>query len=82
VVDANDAAIAAGVATGIQFSPVNGEQLGVAIDRTLALWKDRVRWRRLQARAMATDVGWRQPAKRYASLYRELVASRGLSGRH
>jgi starch synthase len=77
VVDANEFATAAGVGTGIQFAPVNGEQLGFAIERTLALWKNPVRWRRLQARAMATDVGWRQSAKRYANLYRELVASRG-----
>jgi starch synthase len=41
------------------------------------LWKEPVLWRRLQARAMATDVSWRHPAKRYANLYRELVASRG-----
>ncbi len=77
VVDGNDVAIAAGVATGFQFAPVNGEQLAFAIDRALALWKKPVLWRRLQARAMTTDVGWRQPAKRYANLYRELVASRG-----
>jgi starch synthase len=77
VVDANDVAIAAGVATGFQFAPANAEHLAFAIDRALALWKDPVVWRRLQARAMATDVGWRHPANRYASLYRELVASRG-----
>jgi starch synthase len=77
VVDANDVAIAAGVATGFQFAPANGEHLAFAIDRALALWKDHALWRRLQTRAMATDVGWRHPAKRYASLYRELVASRG-----
>lgn len=77
VVDANDVAIAAGVATGFQFAPANGEHLAFAIDRVLALWKDPALWRRLQARAMATDVGWRHPAKRYASLYRELAASRG-----
>lgn len=77
VVDANDVAIAAGVATGFQFLPANGEHLAFAIDRALALWKEPVLWRRLQARAMATDVSWRHPAKRYANLYRELVASRG-----
>jgi starch synthase len=75
VVDGNDVAIAAGVATGFQFAPVNGEQLAFAIDRALALWRKPVLWRRLQARAMTTDVGWRQPAKRYANLYRELVAA-------
>ena len=76
VVDANDVAIAAGVATGVQFSPVNAEQLAFAIGRTLALWKDPVLWRRLQARAMVTDVSWRHSAQQYAQLYRELVASR------
>jgi starch synthase len=75
VVDANDAAIEAGVATGMQFAPVNGDQLAFAIGRTLVLWKDQARWRRLQARAMATDVSWRHPAQQYARLYRELVGS-------
>jgi starch synthase len=76
VVDANDAAVAAGVATGFQFSPVTSEQLAFAIGRALALWKDQSRWRRLQARAMATDVSWRHSAQQYAKLYRDLVASR------
>ena len=76
VVDANDAAVAAGVATGVQFAPVNREQLAFAIARAHALWRDPVKWRRLQARAMATDVSWRHPAQQYARVYRELVAGR------
>ena len=76
VVDANDAAVASGVATGIQFFPVTSEQFVLAIARTLELWKDPPRWRRLQARAMATDVSWRHSARQYARLYRELVGSR------
>jgi starch synthase len=76
VVDANDAAVASGVATGVQFFPVTAEQLAFAIRRTLALWKNPPRWRRLQARAMATDVSWQHSAQQYAKLYRELVASR------
>jgi starch synthase len=76
VVDANDAAIAAGVATGLQFSPVTSEQLAFALGRALALWKDQATWRRLQARAMAADVSWRHSAQQYARLYRELVAAR------
>jgi glycogen synthase len=31
-------------------------------------------WRRVQVRAMFTDVSWARPARRYATLYRELVA--------
>src|SRR4030095_12771414 len=37
VVDANDSAIAAGVATGFQSSPVTSEQLAFAIARAVAL---------------------------------------------
>jgi starch synthase len=74
VIDANDAALAGGVGTGIQFAPVTRTALEMALERTLALWRDRAVWRRLQTRAMACDVGWTRPARRYAALYRDLVA--------
>jgi len=74
VVDASDVALAAGAATGVQFAPVTRTMLELAIGRTLALQRDRTLWRRLQSRAMATDVGWNRPAKRYAALFRDLAA--------
>jgi starch synthase len=74
VIDANEAALAAGTGTGVQFAPVTRAALEMALERTLALWRDRTAWRRLQSRAMACDVGWLRPAQRYAALYRELVA--------
>ena len=74
VVDASDVALARGAGTGVQFSPVTRAMLELAIGRTLALWRDHSLWRRLQAHAMATEVGWRRPAKRYAAMFRELVA--------
>ena len=74
IIDANDAALAAGVATGIQFAPVTAAAIELALERALALFRDAGAWRRLQARGMAADVGWTQPARRYAALYRELVA--------
>jgi starch synthase len=76
IVDANEMALAAGAGTGVQFSPVSPEMLALAIDRTSALWRDRPVWRGMQRRAMAVDVGWHRPARHYAALYRELVASR------
>ena len=76
IIDANEMALAAGVATGIQFAPVTRGNLELAIGRGLALARDRALWRRLQGRAMATDVGWTRPAKRYAALFRELAARR------
>jgi starch synthase len=73
VIDANEAALAAGVATGVQFAPVTATGLEAAITRTLALWREPHAWRRLQANGMATDVGWDRPAAQYAALYRTLV---------
>ncbi|HYQ99726.1 MAG TPA: glycogen synthase GlgA [Casimicrobiaceae bacterium] len=76
VIDANEMALASGAGTGVQFSPVTREQLELAIARTLALARNRATWRHLQTRAMATDVSWARPARRYATLYRELVPAR------
>jgi starch synthase len=76
VVDANEMALAAGAGTGVQFAPVTAEQLLFAVQRVGALARDRAQWRRIQHRAMTTDVGWTRPARRYAALYRELVPHR------
>jgi len=76
VVDANAANLATGVATGVQFSPVTREQLEIALERTLALWRDPRQWRQLQARGLHTDVGWSQSAKHYAQLFRDLASAR------
>jgi starch synthase len=73
VIDANEMAVAAGVATGIQFAPVSGEGLDVALRRTEALFGNKPAWRRMQANAMQVDVSWRNPARRYAELYRQLA---------
>lgn len=77
VIDANDAALADGVATGIQFAPVTVEALTDALERAVVLWRDRPRWRALQGRGMTRRVGWSARAVEYARLYRELVAARG-----
>jgi len=76
VIDANDAALSAGVATGIQFSPVTSEALDVALHRLLALWRDRPAWERVQQNGMAAEVSWRGPANRYVALYKSILADR------
>ncbi len=53
VIDANEAALAAGVATGIQFWPATTEALEVGLHRLLALWRDRPAWERVQRNGMA-----------------------------
>lgn len=76
VVDANEMAIATGVATGVQFTPVTSPMLAAALVKTRALYADRAVWRNLQINGMTTDVSWRLPAQHYAKLYRDLLASR------
>jgi starch synthase len=77
IIDANEMALAGGVATGFQFSPPSVEVLGGALRRALALFKDKQAWRELQINGMKTDVSWRGPAHHYAAIYRELIAARG-----
>ncbi len=74
VIDANEMALAAGVATGIQFAPGSAEMLANGIRRTASLFRTADAWRKMQQMGMATDVSWRRPANRYATLYRELVS--------
>lgn len=81
VIDANEAAVAAGVATGFQFNPGSVEDLYNAIDRALTTFENTRSWRRLQTQAMRTDFGWGRSADRYARLYRQLVRNRAGSER-
>jgi len=76
VIDANEAALTAGVATGIQFSPATPEALEEALRRLMALWRNRPVWQRMQRNAMAAEVSWRGPAAHYAALYDSLQAER------
>src|SRR6185437_2765798 len=58
VIDANEAAVDAGVATGVQFSPITSEALGEAIQRAVTLYGHEKVWRRMQRRGMKSDVSW------------------------
>lgn len=75
IIDANDAALSAGVATGIQFAPVEVAALARAIGRAAALHADRKTWRTMQKRGMKADVSWAKSAARYASLYAGLAGA-------
>jgi starch synthase len=74
VIDANEAALTAGVATGIQFYPPTSSAFRYALGRALAFFRDPATMRRLRLNGMRADVSWRSPAKRYAALYRTLAA--------
>ncbi len=75
IIDANEAGLRDGVATGFQFSPVDAVQLGVALDRACDLFADTLAWQRVQKRAMTREVGWGIAAIGYLDLYRTLVAT-------
>jgi starch synthase len=76
VIDANQVALAAGVATGFQFAPVTRQALEDGVRRTAEVWRDQATWRAIQRNGMAQDLGWNRAAARYAALYRELRLSR------
>lgn len=76
VIDANDAALRDGVATGVQFAPVDAQQLAAAVERTVDLFHDRSAWQRTQRRAMTRDVGWPTRAAQYLSMYAEVLERR------
>ena len=76
VIDANPAALSAGVATGLQFAPITPAMLELALRRAVALYRQPAIWRRLQQNGMAADVSWQGPARAYAALYRDLMAAR------
>jgi starch synthase len=80
IIDANEAALASGAATGLQFTPPTVDQLVAAIRRAAALYRDPPSMRRTRLNGMRSDVSWRGPAKRFATLYRTLAAERGAAG--
>jgi starch synthase len=73
IIDASPMALSAGVATGVQFAPATSDMLSAAIRRATRLYRNPVAWQRLQRNGMAADVSWRDPARQYAALFRELA---------
>lgn len=73
IIDANDAGIAAGVANGFQFAPVDGPSLQAALDRAAQVYKSRKTWSTLQKRGMKSDVSWKHSAAAYKELFSKLI---------
>ncbi|NTZ63752.1 glycogen synthase GlgA [Agrobacterium tumefaciens] len=76
IIDANDAAIDAGVATGFQFEPANTDDLRSALHRAIAAYKNRELFKRLQAQAMRANFSWEKSAAQYLALFKELVGKK------
>jgi starch synthase len=73
VIDANDAAMGAGVATGFQFHPVTTEGLRHAIRRAIEVFQSPDQWQRLQNQGMTARFSWDRSAGSYARLYNQLL---------
>jgi starch synthase len=80
VIDANDAAMGAGVATGFLFDPVTTEGLRHAIRRAMEIYRTPARWQQLQHQGMGARFSWGRSAQLYADLYSSLVPSRDANG--
>ena len=73
VIDANEAAVAAGVATGILFPPGDPLALHGAIARAVTLHGQPAVWQAMQRAGMRADFSWTHSAARYAALFRGLL---------
>lgn len=74
VINASAAGLAAGVATGVQFHPVDARALSRALSRLCALWRQPAVWSRMMENAMAHPVGWDASARAYAQLFGAMAA--------
>ncbi len=76
IIDANDAALAAGVATGFQFEPDNAGSLLYAVHRMAEANGNSSVWTTIQRQGMKADVSWDRSAARYVDLYRMLMSKK------
>ncbi|HEY4191339.1 MAG TPA: glycogen synthase GlgA [Mesorhizobium sp.] len=76
VIDANEAAIWAGVATGFMFAPNDAGSLLHAIQRVAAIHQNPVMWASLQRQGMKADVSWDRSAQKYVELYSQLLSKK------
>ncbi|RFZ87107.1 glycogen synthase GlgA [Shinella sp. WSJ-2] len=74
VIDANEAALSARVATGFQFTPINADGLRQALRRVFKAYNEPKIWGRIQNQGMKSDVSWENSAARYADLYSSLLS--------
>ena len=73
VINASPAALASGVATGVQFFPVTAQALSNAFVRLCDLYSDAKTWKAMQRNAMKQAVGWNTSAAEYHSIYTALA---------
>ena len=75
VVDAGDAASPNPLGTGFMFGPALPAALALALERTVAAYRQPAVWAQLQQRGMAQNFSWATAAQHYQALYRSLLLS-------
>jgi starch synthase len=73
VVDCDADALARGEASGFLFADASAEAVVAAVDRALALYRDRDAWRAICRNGMARDFSWSASAQRYRELYASML---------
>jgi len=58
-----------GEGTGFVFADYDPEHFKAAIDRALALWRDKKAWRQLMLNGMRQELGWQKSAEKYLVAY-------------
>ncbi|CAM5573461.1 Glycogen synthase 1 [Mycolicibacterium aubagnense] len=74
IIDANEAAVAAGAATGFQFAANSGDAMLHAVHRLMQVHGNSGIWTSIQRQGMKADVSWDRSAEKYVELYRSLLA--------
>lgn len=77
VINASPAALARGVASGIQFFPITAQALANAFVRLIELFHDTKTWKEMQRNAMKHPVGWETSAAAYKDIYTSVLEARG-----
>lgn len=73
IINANEAGLAAGVATGLQFDGVTPDSVARALRTSVRLFADRPTWKAMQLQGMKADFSWQRSGQRYAELYDSLL---------
>lgn len=74
VVDATPENLERGIATGFVFRPYESAAMMEAITRSLALYRKKPLWRKLQKAGMEKDFSWRASAKLYVELFERMLS--------
>jgi starch synthase len=65
------------LATGFKFHDYSAEEMVRALNRAVALYRDKEAWLALVKRCMQEDFSWEKSATEYAALYKKALEKHG-----